>query len=150
MNRTVLRRAFALLGPVVAASTMVAFLASYLAAGWRPGDPFPTGQVALGASGAAFMTVVIAQTANAHACRSSTRWPGALGWTTNRLLLVGGFIELLFSLLVLWVGPIADELGHTSPPMVGWVVAFAAAGLVVAVDALDKTRRRGGRALSSR
>jgi magnesium-transporting ATPase (P-type) len=145
LNRTVLRRAFGLLGPVVAAFTMAAFLAAFLAGGWRPGDPFPSGQVALGASGAAFMTVVLAQTANAHACRSSTRWPGALGWTSNRLLLVGSSIELLFSLVVLWASPIADELGHASPPVAGWVVAFVAAGAVLAVDALDKSRRRGRR-----
>jgi hypothetical protein len=38
------------------------------------------------------MPIVIAHTANAFACRSSTRWPGALGWTTNRLLIPGASI----------------------------------------------------------
>src|SRR5690606_23293680 len=87
LNGTVLRRAFGVLGPVVAATSMAAFVASYLAAGWRPGDPFPGGHVALAASGAAFMGVVLPQTLNAFACRSSSRWPGSLGWTTNRLLI---------------------------------------------------------------
>jgi magnesium-transporting ATPase (P-type) len=143
LNRTVLRRAFGLLGPTVATFTMVAFLTSFLVAGWRPGDAFPEGHVALAASGAAFMAIVIAQTANAFACRSSTRWPGALGWTTNKLLLAGASIELVFSLVVLYVGPIADELGHASPPLAGWAVAFVAAGAVLAFDAVDKARRRG-------
>jgi magnesium-transporting ATPase (P-type) len=148
LNRTVLRRAFGLLGPTVAVAMMTAFLVALLVAGWRPGDPFPEGHDLAAASGAAFMTVVIAQTANAFACRSSTRWPGALGWRTNRLLIPAALIELAFSLVVLFVGPVADELGHAAPPLAGWVVALGAAGALLVVDALDKRRRsRRGAAL---
>ena len=67
------------------------------------------------ASGAAFMAVVLAQAANAFACRSSTRWPGDLGWTTNRLLRPAVAIGLAFSLVVLLVPPIAHELGQATP-----------------------------------
>jgi magnesium-transporting ATPase (P-type) len=146
LNGTVARRAFGVLGPTVAMMAMVAFVLSYVAAGWRPGDEFPGGSVAAAASGAAFMTVVIAQTANAFACRSSTRWPGALGWTTNRLLIAAAATELAFSLVVLFVAPIADELGHASPPLIGWLVAVASAAALLAVDAVDKSRRRRRRA----
>ena len=107
---------------------MTAFLVSFVAVGWRPGDAFPDGHIAAAASGAAFMTVVFAQTANAFACRSSTRWPGALGWTTNRLLIVGVSVGLAFSFVVLFVAPIADELGHAPPPAAGWMVAAASVG----------------------
>jgi magnesium-transporting ATPase (P-type) len=141
MNRTVLRRAFGLLGPIVAALTMGAFLASLLAVGWRPGHAFPVGHDLMAASGAAFMTVVIAQTANAFACRSSTRWPGELGWTTNRLVIPAATIELAFSLVVLLVTPIALVLGHAKPPAVGWAVALSSAFVVLAVDAMDKRIR---------
>ena len=148
LDRSVARRAFGLLGPTVAIMTMAAFVLSFVAAGWRPGDPFPGGPTAAAASGAAFMTVVIAQAANAFACRSSTRWPGSLGWTTNRLLPPAVSAGLAFSLLAVFVGPIAHELGQAGPPLVGWVVAFAAAGAMLAVDGLDKhrraRRRRGG------
>jgi len=144
MSRTVVRRAFGLLGPTIALFAMVAFLTSYLVAGWRPGDSFPVGHVAFAASGAAFMTVVIAQSANAFACRSSTRWPGALGWTTNRLLIAAVSIEFLFSLAVLLVEPVARELEHASPPLAGWLVALLAAGALLSVDAADKRRRRRG------
>ena len=142
LNHTVARRAFGVLGPTVAAMTMAAFVLSLVAAGWRPGDSFPEGHVLAAASGAAFMTVVIAQTANAFACRSSSQWPGALGWTTNRLLIPAASVELAFSLLVILTVPIADELGHASPPLVGWLVVFLAAGVLLAVDASDKHRRR--------
>jgi magnesium-transporting ATPase (P-type) len=142
LDRTVARRAFGVLGPTVAAMAMTAFLAVFVAAGWRPGDPFPGGHTAAAASGATFMTIVLAQTANAFACRSFTRWPGELGWTTNRLLIPAASIELAFSLLVLFVDPIADELGHASPPLVGWLVAILSVGALLGVDTIDKHHRR--------
>lgn len=70
LNGTVLRRAFGVLGPLVAVATMVAFVVSLMAAGWSPGAAFPSENALRAASGAAFMTVVFAQTANAFACRS--------------------------------------------------------------------------------
>ena len=142
LNRTVLWRAFGVLGPTVAVATMAAFVASYLGAGWRPGEDFPVGEVALAASGAAFMTVVLAQTANAFACRSATRWPGALGWTSNRLLPPAATIELAFSLVVVLVAPIAIVLGQGPPTAVGWSVAVLSMPTLLAIDALEKAVRR--------
>ncbi len=141
MNYTVLRRAFGILGPTVAAATMLAFVVSLVVAGWRPGAAFPTGDALAAASGAAFMTVVIAQTANAFACRSSSRWPGALGWTTNRLLIPAASIEVVFALVVLWVPLFATALGQANPPAAGWAVAVGSAAAVLGVDRLDKTIR---------
>lgn len=86
----------------------------------------------------------LAQTANAFACRSSTRWPGALGWTTNRLLVPAASTELVFSFVVLLVSPFALALGHASPPPAGWAVAVGSAGVLLAVDAADKAWRRRG------
>jgi magnesium-transporting ATPase (P-type) len=143
LNRTVLRRAFGILGPTVAACTMVGFVVSLLALGWRPGDSFRADHVAA-ASGAAFMTVVCAQSANAFACRSSTRWAGAVGWTTSPLLVAAVAVELVFSLVVLFVPVVADELGHAPPPAAGWVVAVLSAGVLLAVDAAAKRRRARG------
>lgn len=154
LDRTVARRAFGVLGPTIAIMAMAAFFLSFLVAGWRPGDAFPGGHVAAAASGAAFMTVVLAQTANAFACRSFTRWPGSLGWTTNRLLIPAASIEIAFSLFVLLVPPIARELGHANPPAAGWAVAMASIGVLLGVDMLDKRyrarsqKRRGPRGLA--
>jgi len=142
LSRTVARRAFGRLGPTEAAMSMLAFLASFVAAGWRPGDPFPDGHVAAAASGAAFMAVVFGQAANAFACRSSTRWPGALGWTSNRLLIPAVTIGVAISLVVLLVDPVAAELGHANPSLTGWIVAATSIPALLAVDALDKWVRR--------
>ena len=43
---------------------------------------------------------------------------------------------------VLFVPPIARQLGHANPPLVGWLVALASAPLMLAVDAANKARRR--------
>jgi calcium-translocating P-type ATPase len=141
LNGTVLRRAFGLLGPLVAVLTMTAFLVSLLSVGWAPGGSFPGGDDLMAASGAAFMTVVIAQTANAFACRSSTRSPGDLGWTSNRLLIPAASVELAFSLLVLFVAPVALVLGQAVPPAAGWAVALGSAPVLLAVDAVEKRIR---------
>ncbi|WP_438853304.1 cation-translocating P-type ATPase [Agromyces sp. M3QZ16-3] len=141
MNATVLRRAFGVLGPLEALLTMTAFVVSLVALGWRPGEAFPTGADLMAASGAAFMTVVLAQTANAFACRSSTKWPGALGWFSNRLLVVGVLVELAFSLVVLLEPTVAGILGQAAPPLAGWAVALASMPILIAVDAADKRLR---------
>ncbi|MGW9629854.1 cation-translocating P-type ATPase [Agromyces sp. NPDC055520] len=138
MNGTVLRRAFGVLGPLEALLSMTAFLVSLATFGWVPGGVFPAGQELASASGAAFITVVFAQAANAFACRSSTHWPGALGWGTNHLLLGAVAAGIAFSLLTLWVTPIAALLGQASPPTAGWLVAFAAIPTLLGVDALEK------------
>ena len=142
LNRTVLLRAFGIIGPAIALASMGAFLLTYAVAGWRAGQPFPTGDVALMASGAAFATVVLGQTANAFACRSSTRWPGALGWTSNRLLIPAVLADLAIGALMLAVPFLALALGQAMPGPVGWTVAVLAAVLVLALDAAYKAIRR--------
>ena len=86
IDRPLLVRVFGVLGPAEAFVEMTAFLVALAAAGWRPGDAFPTGHALMAASGAAFAAVVFGQAANAFACRSTTRSPRQLGWTSNRLL----------------------------------------------------------------
>jgi magnesium-transporting ATPase (P-type) len=141
LDRSVARRAFGVLGPTVAALAMVAFVISARSFGWQLGGELDGAQLAA-ASGATFMAIVLAQSANAFACRSDGRWPGALGWTSNRLLVVAVLVELAFSLVVLLVAPLAGLLDHSSPPAAGWLVGIAGVGVVLGVDALDKRRRR--------
>lgn len=141
MNRTVLRRAFGVLGPAIAVWSMLAFVVSLLAQGWRPGDEFGDAMVAA-ASGATFITIVLGQTANAFACRSATRRPDQLGWTTNPMLFFTTGTEVVFALAVLLVPWAATHLGQASPPLWGWVLAVLSMPMVLAVDALEKWLRR--------
>lgn len=88
------------------------------------------------------MTVVLSQTANAFACRSATRTPWSLGWTTNRLLIPAASIELVFSLLVILVTPVAMALGQAPPSQLGWAVALLGIPAMLMIDAFYKAVRR--------
>jgi magnesium-transporting ATPase (P-type) len=137
-----LRRVFLVLGPVEAALEMLAFLAVLMAAGWHRGQPVPQGTGLLAASGAAFAAVIIGQAANAFACRSTTRTPGALGWTSNRLLLGAVAVEITLLLVFLLLPPLARLLGQTPPPLPGWGIALLCAPALLAADALHKRFRQ--------
>ena len=145
IDRPLMIRAFAVLGPTEAFVEMSAFTVALVAAGWRPGDTFPTGHALMAASGAAFAAVVIGQVANSFACRSATAPPWALGWRTNRLLLWAVGAELLALVGFLLIPPVARLLAHAVPPIGGLAVAAMAAPLVLAVDAIHKRARRRSR-----
>jgi magnesium-transporting ATPase (P-type) len=101
------------------------------------------------ASGAAFTAVVVGQMANAFACRSTTRWPGGLGWTSNRLLLWAVGFEVVLASAFIWFPPLARLLGQAPPPLEGWLVVVLAAPAVLAADTVAKAglRRRRRRRL---
>jgi magnesium-transporting ATPase (P-type) len=141
LDRNLVRRAFAVLGPTEAAVEIAAFLVAFAVAGWRPGQAFPEGPVLLAASGAAFAAVVLGQMANAFACRSSTR-PASVGWRSNRLLLGAVAVELAALGAFLYLPPVAGLLEHAGPPVAAGLVAVAAFPAVLLVDAVDKHRRR--------
>jgi hypothetical protein len=134
-------RVFGVLGPTEALLEMTAFLVALFAAGWRPGESFPTGHALLAASGAAFAAVVVGQAANAFACRSATLSPGALGWTTNRLLVGAVAVEVTALVVFLRFGPVASVLDHRWPPAAALMTALLAAPAVLATDALQKRWR---------
>lgn len=137
LDRKVAFRAFGVLGPVEAAMAMAAFFAVFVAAGWRPGDSFPAHALPA-ASGAAFVTVVLAQTANAFACRSTTRPIWRLPFWTNRLLIGAATIELAIAAAFLLVPSLAELLEHRSPTRMGWFIALASIPLLLTVDAAHK------------
>ena len=137
----VLTRVFVVLGPAEALMEVVAFLVVLLVLGWTPGTAIPHGHVLAMASGTAFATVIFCQIGTAFACRSATRWPGRLGWTTNRLLLVGVGLALALLLVFEFVPPVARVLGQAPPPPAGWAVAVSGAGVMLFVDAVHKRVR---------
>jgi len=146
IDRAVVRRAFGRFGPTEALIAMIAFVVTFVAAGWRPGQPFPTDSTLLAASGAAFTAVVLGQLATALACRSETKWVGDVWFAGNRLLLVAAAAELLALVGFLAIPPIASLLGHGLPMTAGLAVAILAIPAIILVDAVDKrTQARAGR-----
>lgn len=138
LDRPVLTRAFGLLGCVEAVMVMAAFFATYLASGWRPGHSLPLGTVFPFASAAAFLALGIGQTANAFSYRSTTRWPGKLGWTSNHLLLHATVVQLSLLAVFLRARPLAFLLGHAPPHGLGFVIALLAFSAVLIADAAQK------------
>ena len=141
MDRALIFRVFGLLGPVEALFEMTAYTAVLLGAGWTPGAELPASDVLMAASGAAFTTVVLAQLANAFACRSASVPPWRLGWFTNRLLVWAVLAELGLLAVFLFLGPLAALLGHAPPSPGGLAVALAAIPGVLLADWLYKIVR---------
>jgi len=135
LDRRVAWRAFAVLGPVEAAAEMLAFA---VAGGLHAQD-------LAAARGAAFATVVVAQTANAWACRSDRDTPWQTGWGGNRLLVAAAAVELLIAAVCLAVVPVADTLEHALAPAMAWPVIVGGAVALLLADRVDKGRfvRRG-------
>ena len=141
MDKALMFRVFGLLGPVEAFFEMTAYTAVLLGAGWTPGAELPPSDVLMAASGAAFTTVVLAQLANAFACRSASVPPWRLGWFSNRLLVWAVLAELGLLAVFLFLGPLAALLGHAPPSPGGLAVALAAIPAVLLADWLYKIAR---------
>ncbi len=151
VDTSLFTRVFGVLGPTEALVEMTAFLVALMVAGWRPGGEFPhrpciTGRI----GGAAFTAVVLGQIGTAFACRSTSRPPWAMGWTTNRLLLWAVLAELGALVFFLLVTPVADLLGHTVPPTEGFVVAVLAIPAVLLADYTHKRVRQRRKAVGAR
>jgi len=138
LDRTVATRAFGILGPTEGIVEMTAFFAVFLAAGWRPGESLEATDAAFAASGAAFLAVVVGQSANAFACRSAVVRPGRLGWLSNRFLVAAVALEGTIALAFLVLPPLAALLDHEPPSVAGLGVALLAAPAVLAADAAYK------------
>ncbi|WP_043443573.1 cation-translocating P-type ATPase [Arthrobacter sp. L77] len=141
MDTRLMVRVFAVLGPVEAVFEMAAFTLTLWLAGWRPGAAFPAVGVLAAASGAAFTTVVLAQLANAFACRSESVPPWRLGWRSNPLMLKAVGVELLALIGFLFIVPVAAMLGHAPPTVAGLLVALLSMPALLAVDYWHKRLR---------
>jgi magnesium-transporting ATPase (P-type) len=141
LNRSALVRAFALLGPLEAAASMLTFVTALLLLGWVPGDPAPADADLFAASGGAFAAIVLGQMANALACRHDSL-PAWRQLGSNRLMLVAILSELLLLVGFLFVDPLADALDHAPPPAEAWGVALIAPVAVVLADWLFKRKAR--------
>lgn len=143
LDGLVARRAFGVLGPVEAGLGLAAFAVTLLAGGWTLGAAVDR-TLLLQASGGTFATIVLAQSANAFACRSAWEWPGALGWTTNWLLVTAVGIELTITSVFLFQPDLARILRHAPPTALGWSIAVGSVALMLLADGTDKWLRRRG------
>ncbi|TFD14516.1 cation-transporting P-type ATPase [Cryobacterium sp. TMT2-10] len=148
IDRPLVWRAFGVLGPVEAAASLGGFAAVLVLGGWSWGQQVAPGLLAA-ASGTAFATIVVAQMANAFACRSEAIPAWGLPFLGNRSLLAAVAAELLLLLAFLGIPAASGLLGGGWPPPAAWLFPLAGAVLVILADAAFKAvlrRRRRGRA----
>jgi calcium-translocating P-type ATPase len=138
IDRPLLRRALLVLGPAEAVAAMVAFTAVLISFGVRPGIESPESHALHAASGASFLAIVFGQTANAFACRSSSRPAWRVPLRGNRLLLLALGVSWAIVALLFYLPAANRLLGHSPPTALGFGVAALALPLVLATDALHK------------
>jgi calcium-translocating P-type ATPase len=141
LDRTVATRAFGVLGPTEAIVELAVFVAALVAAGWRPGLQWPDGSALWAASGAAFLSVVIMQAANAFACRSTHLSVWRMRWASNGFLLISVATSVLFGVACLVIPAVASVLGQLWPPSAVLPLIALGAPLLWTADALWKARR---------
>ncbi|TCC24817.1 cation-translocating P-type ATPase [Kribbella speibonae] len=141
VDRGLLARAFGILGPTEALVSMGVFVAILIGSGWRWGAE-PAAADLVVASGTTFAVIALMQLANAFACRSGRRTVFELPLLGNRALLVAVGAEL--ALIMLFVGQptLANLLGGAWPSYHGWLLAIAAAVVLLLVDTTAKLVRR--------
>jgi magnesium-transporting ATPase (P-type) len=137
VDRSLLFRAFAVLGPVEAIAALGAFTAVLVAGGWRWGDD-PHAALLTAASGSAFAAIAMAQMANAFACRSETAPAWAIPPFGNRLLLWAVGAELALLVMFESVPGVARLLGGDWPSWQGWIYALCAAAVLLVADGVHK------------
>jgi calcium-translocating P-type ATPase len=151
IDRTMLLRAWGLMGTVAAALTMGLFLAVLHAAGWVPGTPTAPGaplhHAYLQATTAAFAAIVACQIGAAFAARTGHSSLRAVGVFTNPRLLGGIAFELLIAAAVIYLPPLQPIFGTATPPV--WALALLAP-MPVLVWGVDEVFRAGRRIRPSR
>jgi len=139
-------RAFGLLGPTESLLEMAAFVAVLGQLGFRPAGTLPSTSDLAQASGAAFVAIVAGQTATALACRSSSRPVLRVPLARNLLLPAALAVTWFLVAVLLFVPPLARQLGHAPPTWRGAFVASLAFPAVLLADTVWKFARRDRRA----
>ena len=139
LNRGVLLRAFAWLGPIEAfVSIGVALAIAAVQLGWRPGAPIPRSDSATATmSGCLFAAIVLMHTANAFGCRSDTR-SALVDVTGNRLLLIAVSVEVATLAVFLYVPFISQALGGTAPAGAGWLIVLTTPIVLIGAEEVRK------------
>jgi magnesium-transporting ATPase (P-type) len=147
LNRSVLGRIFGAIGPLEGLAAMASFFFAYWLAGWRPWESLAdSGTLYKQATTMTMAGIVMAQVGAGLAWRTSRRPLAAVGFFTNRLLLVGIVLEVAMIALLAYT-PGLEEAFHTSG-LDGWHWLFLLIWppLVLGVEEARKAimRSRGG------
>lgn len=142
ITRSMLMRAWGVLGLVSAALVTAGFLAVLWSAGWHPGDDVGAGSplhhAYLEASTMVFAGIVACQIGTAMAARTDRVSLRSIGVLSNRLLLWGIAFELVLSATAVYL-PAAQHLFGTVD--LGWQELLVLATYPIVVWGVDELRR---------
>ncbi len=146
IDRTLLIRAWLLLGAVSAVLVMGGYLYTLWQAGWHPGDPTGVGtplhHAYLQATTITFAGIVACQIGTALAARTDRASLFTVGLFTNRFLLWGIAFELVFTAAVIYTPPMQAIFGTAAltPTQLGIIAPFPV--IVWGADELVRWLRR--------
>jgi calcium-translocating P-type ATPase len=153
ITRSMLLRAWGILGLVSAVVVTTGFVWVLWSAGWRPGDDTGAGsplhEAYLQATTMTFAGIVACQIGTAMAARTDTVSLLRIGVLSNRLLLAGIGFELLVAAGAIYLTPVQDLLG-TRPLELRQVLVLATFPFIVwAADELYRLLRRRRRSVQA-
>ena len=146
IDRTLLLRAWGLLGVASAVLVTAGYFVTLLRAGWHLGDPTGPGTALhhayLQATTMTFAGIVACQIGTAFAARADRSSLRSIGLFSNPLLLGGIAFELVFAAALIYLPPLQDIFGTAalSPAQLAILVPFPV--LVWGVDELYRWHRR--------
>jgi magnesium-transporting ATPase (P-type) len=80
----------------------------------------------------------MAQVGNAFACRTEKERGRSLGWLSNRLLLLGVFVEIVIILALIYIPPLATAFEHVPLPPIYWFGLALYGPILYSLDWLRK------------
>jgi calcium-translocating P-type ATPase len=146
IRRSMLVRAWLVLGAVSAALVMAGFLFVLVRAGWSPGDATgegtPLNHAYLQATTMTFLGIVACQVGTGLAARTEHASLRSVGLFTNPLLLWGFAFEIAFAAALIAIPSLASAFGMARPPAEALLLLPAFPVIVWGVDELRRWRRR--------
>jgi magnesium-transporting ATPase (P-type) len=101
------------------------FFAHWLA-GWHPGTTLAdSGPIYITATTMTLAGIVACQVGNAFACRSSHQPGWRVGFTSNRLLLIGIVVEVVLLLFLIYTPPLQSVFGLAPLGIGHWLLLAA-------------------------
>ena len=140
LNLPTLLRAYGWLGMIEAALSLGAYFFAYWLAGWRHGAPMPSsGIVYATATTMSLAGIVACQIGNAFACRNSRQASWRLGFSGNRLLLIGIIVEVALLLLLIYAPPLQSVFGLAPLGIEHWSLLAAFGPLLFICEEVRKS-----------
>ena len=134
-----LLRAYAFLGVVEAALSLLAFFWTYWVAGWRPGLPMAgAGDLYRRATTMTLAGIVAAQVGNVFACRTDRESIFRVGLFSNRLVLLGIAAEIGILVALILVPPFPYVFGLVPPEFAEWGLLLLFPPVVLLVEEARK------------